>query len=137
MLLGDLGENLDEVEGPAAPRVLLGVRQPLEPRLKLVQNEQRGLLLEHLDEDQVAGHVGLLVAEALPLALEEFPVRVPLEQNVPEKLVPMKVEALGDHAAVGTQLDSLNFWPFQLAGPLGQPLVPYGGGGAEMVQCSE
>ena len=39
VLLGDLGKNLDEVEGPVAPRILLGVRQPVIPGLELVQDE--------------------------------------------------------------------------------------------------
>jgi hypothetical protein len=96
VLLGDLGENLDEVEGPIPERILLGIRQPLEPGLELVEDDEGGLFLEHLDQDQIAWHVGLLLAESLPLALEVFPVRVALEQDVPKKLVPMEVQAFGD-----------------------------------------
>src|SRR5262249_4527569 len=44
-LLRDLREDLDEVEGPVLPRVLLRVRETIEPRLELVQQESRGLLL--------------------------------------------------------------------------------------------
>ena len=36
MLLGDLRENLNKVESPIAPWVLLGVRQPVIPRLEFV-----------------------------------------------------------------------------------------------------
>jgi len=44
MVVGDLGQQLDEVEGPVAPRVLLCVGQAVIPRLELVQQQRGGWL---------------------------------------------------------------------------------------------
>jgi hypothetical protein len=83
VLLGDLGEELDEVERPRLPRVLLRVREAVVPGLELVEDERRRRVLEQLDEELVAGDVGALVALRLPLALDVRAVRVALEERGP------------------------------------------------------
>ena len=46
MLLGDLGQDLDEVERPVLPGVLLGVGQTVVPGLKFVKQQHRGTVLK-------------------------------------------------------------------------------------------
>lgn len=68
MLLGDLRENLNEVEGPVTPWVLLGVRQPVIPRLEFVQDECGRCVFEHFMQNFVTGNISLLFARAFPFA---------------------------------------------------------------------
>ncbi len=46
VLLGDLGQDLDEIEGPAPPRKLLGVGESVVPGLKFVEDQGRRGVLE-------------------------------------------------------------------------------------------
>ena len=79
--LGDLGEDLHDVERPVPPRELLGVRQPVEPSLVLVENQRRRLAPEEFQQMIGARHLGLPVAESLPHAAHLRPMRVALEQR--------------------------------------------------------
>ena len=101
--LGDLGEDLHDVERPVPPRELLGVRQPVEPCLVLVENQRRRLAPEEFQQMIGTRHVGLLVAESLPHAAHLRPMRVALEQKIPQELVALAVQALADDVHSVTQ----------------------------------
>ena len=83
MLLGDLGKDLDEVERPVFPGVLLGVGQAVVPSLEFVQQEHRGGVLQQLEDQLVRRDISLGRAHALPLALDVGAVRMALEKQVP------------------------------------------------------
>ena len=44
-LLGNLRKDLDEIERPVLPRILLGVGEAIVPRLEFVQQQHRRLVL--------------------------------------------------------------------------------------------
>jgi len=79
VFLGDLGQNLDEIEGPGSPGVLLGVGEAVIPRLEFIEDECRRRMLEEFQQNLVAGHIGPLVAGRLPLAFTVSAVRVVVE----------------------------------------------------------
>ena len=95
-----------------------------------------GCSLEHLDQQIVAGHFGLLVADALPLA-RSTALRMVLEEHVPEILVPLQVQALGDDAASVRSLSAADHGSLESVGPLRQPLLPVGRSRAEVVEGGE
>ena len=87
VLLGDLREDLNEVEGPVAPWILLGIRQPVIPRLEFVQDECGRCAFEHFKQNFVTGNIGLLVSQAFPFALTVISIRVLIEEEVPQEFV--------------------------------------------------
>ena len=132
--LGDLGEELHDVERPRAPRVLLGVRQPVEPGLVLVENQRRRLAPEEFQQMIGARHVGLPVAESLPHAAHFRPVRVALEQKIPQELVALAVQALADDVHPVTQRERCELLVFATLRPSLQPSAGGGGVGEGVVQ---
>src|SRR5436190_23871281 len=101
MVVGDFGEQLDEIERPVAPWILGGVRKSIIPRLELVEQQRSGLRFEHLKEQVDVRHVSLGRVHALPLALDERALGMALEKDVPKKFEPLLVEAFGDDQEVG------------------------------------
>src|SRR5262245_1750926 len=97
MLLGNLRQELDEVEGPISPRVLLRVRQSIEPGLKLIQKERRRLLLQELQDERRGRDFGLLAPLRLPHTAYKIAGGMPIKEKIPEELVFVLVEALTDH----------------------------------------
>ncbi len=122
VLLGDLGEELDEVERPAAPGELLGVREPVVPGLELVEDERRRRVLEELDQQLVARDVRPLVALRLPLALHVAAVGVAVEDEVPEELEVLTMEALADDVRLRSQLDLAELRLAEAQAPCAQPV---------------
>ena len=104
-LLGDLRKNLDEVERPVLPRVLLGVGQAVVPRLEFVQQQHRRLVLQQLDDELVRRDFGLGRALAVPLALDEGAVRMVLEQDIPQEFVAVAMQAFADDVHPVAQRD--------------------------------
>ena len=126
-LLGNLRQDLDEVEGPVLPRVLLGVRQAVEPCLELVQQQHRGGVFKQFENQLVRRDVGLRRTHALPLALDVGAVGVPLQQQVPKKLVPLTVQALTNHLHAAAKADLGDLRITQCGGPGIQPSTRRGG----------
>ena len=69
-LLGDLRKNLDEVERPVLPRVLLGIGQAVVPRLELVQQQHCRLVFQQLNDEFVRRDFRLGCALAFPFAFD-------------------------------------------------------------------
>ena len=135
ILLGDLRKNLDEVEGPIAPGILPGVRQPIVPGLEFIEDQDRGLFSKHLHHQIVAGDVRFLFAHALPFAFAPLALGMPREQNVPEVFVTLQVQALGDHAGIGAELQRAGLRVAESISPFSQPRIARSGVCAEMVEC--
>ena len=95
-LLGDLRKNLDEVERPVLPRVLLGVGEAVVPRLELVQQQHCRLVLQQFDDELVGRNFGLGCALTFPLALDVGAMGVILEQHIPQEFVAVPMQALAD-----------------------------------------
>ena len=83
MLLGDLRENLDEVERPVLPGILLGVGQAVIPCLKFVQQQHRRRVLQQFEDQLVRRDVGFGRAHTLPFALDVGAMRMAFEQQIP------------------------------------------------------
>src|SRR5258708_24831 len=103
MLQRDLREDLDEVEGPVLPRILFSVGQAVEPGLKLVQQQSSRLLMQELEDKGARRDVRLLRTQTSPLAADELAMGVMLEEQVPEELVLLPVQALADDVHTLTQ----------------------------------
>lgn len=127
-------EELHDVERPRAPRVLLGVRQPVEPSLVLVENQCCRRAPEQLQQMIGARHVGLPVAESLPHAAHLRPVRVAIEQQIPQELVALAVQALADDVHLVTQREPGELLVVETLRPGFQPGAGGGGVGEGMVQ---
>lgn len=97
MFLCDFGEQLNEVEGPHPPRKLLRVGEAIEPRLKFVENQRRGRVLEHLQENGVARNVRFVVTQSLPFSSAVSAVRVVFEEQIPKMLVVLAMQTVADH----------------------------------------
>ncbi len=121
VLLSDLGEDLDEVEGPVAPGMLLGVREPVVPCLELIQNEHGRLLLEHVEQNFLSWKLGFLITEVLPQRPSDRSLRVSLEKDVPEELVIVQVDAHGDDEAVRAQGERADLGAVESGTPFIEP----------------
>lgn len=86
VVVGDFRKQLDEVERPVAPRILLCVGQAVVPRLEFVQQQCGGLGLEHLKEQVDVWQVGFGRSHAFPLALDVRSLGVLDEQDVQRNL---------------------------------------------------
>ncbi len=96
-LVGNLRKNLDEVECPVLPRVLLGVGEAVVPCLEFVQQQHRRLVLQQFDNELVGRNFGLRCALTFPLALDERALWVILKQHVPQEFVAVAMQAFADH----------------------------------------
>ena len=105
MLLGDLGQDLDKVERPVLPGVLLGVGQAVIPSLEFVQKQHRWGVLQQLEDKFVRRDVSFGRPHALPLALDEGAVGMALKQQVPKKLEALPVKTFADHRHPNAQTD--------------------------------
>jgi hypothetical protein len=79
MFLGDLRQNLDKIESPILPGVLLRIRQPIEPRLKLVQQKHRRRMPQKLKGELIRRYIGLARTDAFPLTFDVSAMRVAVE----------------------------------------------------------
>ena len=95
-LLGDLRKNLDEVERPVLPRVLLGVGEAVVPRLELIQQQHRRFVLKQLDDELVRRNFRFGRTLAVPLTLDEGAVRMVFEQDIPQEFVAVAMQAFAD-----------------------------------------
>src|SRR5208282_2492229 len=100
MVIGDLGEQLDEVKRPSLVFRLWTVTQSIKPCLELVEQQCGWLRLKHLKEQVDAGHVGFGIAFAKPFAFDELALRVPLKQDFPQELKSLLVEAFSNDAKI-------------------------------------
>ena len=99
----DLGKNLDEVERPILPGVLLAVGKAVVPGLELVQQQHRRLVLQQLDDELVGRDIGLGRPHADPFAFDEGAVGMTFKQQIPEELVTLAMEAFANHEHPVTQ----------------------------------
>ncbi|KAF5029194.1 hypothetical protein DSECCO2_651140 [anaerobic digester metagenome] len=101
MVLRNFGENLDKIECPLFPGILLGVGKAVVPCLEFVQQKHGRALSQHFDNELVGGYIRLTRPHTFPFALDVGAMGVPLEQQIPKKLVAVPVQALTDdqHAA--------------------------------------
>ena len=120
-LFGDLREDLDEGESPVLGGLLLGVGQTVEPGLELIEQQHHRLLLQELYHQGVRKDVGGGSSCALPLAPDEHAVRMVLQQHVPQKLVPLAVQAVADDEHAAAQLDRGEFGGIDGLGPVFEP----------------
>ena len=82
MLFGDLGQDLDEIECPVLPGVLLGVGQPVIPGLEFVQQQHCGGVLQQFVDQFVRRDVGLGGPHTLPFAFDVGAVRMAFKQQM-------------------------------------------------------
>ena len=81
-----------------------------------------------------ARHVGLPVAESLPHAAHLRPVRVALEQKIPQELVALAVQALADDVHLVPQRERCELLVFETLRPSLQPGAGGVGVGEGVVQ---
>ena len=105
-----------------APRILLGIGQAVIPRLELVEQQRSGLRLEHFNEQVNARHVGTCRTHSFPFALDVAALGMPVEEDVPQMLVSLLVEALRDDAEVRAELQRRQLRAVQARRPVRQPL---------------
>jgi len=120
--LGYLREGLDEVEGPRAVGPSRLLDQPVVPGLELVQQQGHRLLEHHLGQEVQGGDPALAAHVGRMPTLVVLPPRVVLEQEVPQELVALVVQALADHAHAGAQGHPGDLRAPQSGGPGRQPL---------------
>ena len=123
VFLGDLGENLHEVERPGPQRGLPGIGEAVVPGLEFVEHQRGRRARDQLQQQVVAGHVGLAVAAPLPHAAHLRPVRVTVEQQLPQVPVALAVQALADHVHPAAQRQVGQRAVAQAVGPGGEPAV--------------
>lgn len=97
--------------------------QAVVPGLKFVEDQGRRGVLKQLQQDLVAGDLGFLVAQPLPFSPAIATVRMVVEQQVPEELVALAVQALGDDMHAGAQGDLADLGVAQGVGPVVQPVA--------------
>src|SRR5437870_5335655 len=76
VVIGDLGEQLDEVKRPSLNLGLWTITQSIKPRLEFVEEQYGGLRFKHLKEQVTARHIGFGIAFAKPFSLDKLALRM-------------------------------------------------------------
>ena len=109
MVIGDLGEQLDEIKRPSLGFRFWTIAQSIKPRLEFVEEQCGWLRLKHLKKQVDAGHVGFGIAFAKPFSFDELALRMAVKQDVPQELESLLMEAFSDDEKICAELESFQF----------------------------